>query len=394
MTALEGRHAAISADLEGIRTAALQALGTISPRSGGAGERSLPQGSSMLAKAGDDLPPYYLIYFLFVELLRFPHYGRAEKVAWGIPFEYQGNAFFVAHHKFGVRLFAPTEAEAAKVVSLIWRAIKKAEPFFTWLAERAVSGSELNVVNRSRQLLERFEFYRDEYQRKLTEPVESDEDHIQRVRASGSAMVSDWYRPAYKRRMEAGWLGLSAIDGFFSWTEHVLIHLAILKGRVTTGKEVAKLAGAIWADKFKAALDIANAETKTFYDNLAAIRCQFRNFNAHGAFGKQGEAFSFHSGAGAVPVRLTDKPERPAFSFSLDEEIPEAKAIQEIERFIGFLRRTECAALSYIQDSDLPTILSYTTDGTYQQAMGSVENMEALVRRLTREWEQAANMDW
>ena len=62
--------------------------------------------------------------------------------------------------------------------------------------------------------------------------------------------------------------------------------------------------------------------------------------------------------------------------------------------FIGFLRTTECTALSYIQDSDLPTILSYATDGTYQQAMASVENMEALVRRLTHEWENAANMDW
>ena len=45
--------------------------------------------------------------------------------------------------------------------------------------------------------------------------------------------------------------------------------------------------------------------------------------------------------AGAVPVRLTDKPERPAFSFGLDEEIPEAKAIQDVEMFIGFLRTTE-----------------------------------------------------
>jgi hypothetical protein len=29
---------------------------------------------------------------------------------------------------------------------------------------------------------------------------------------------------------------MAAIDAFFSWTEHMFIHLAILNGRITTGK--------------------------------------------------------------------------------------------------------------------------------------------------------------
>jgi len=331
--------------------------------------------------------------------LGFPNYDRAEKAAWAVPFDHEGKAFLVGHYKFGVRLMAEAspnaEAEAREVVCRIRRAVKEAEPFFTWLTENAVSGSALNVVNRGRQLFERFEFYLGEYNRKLDEPIESDEDHIQRVRASRSEKISDWYLPAYKHRMECGWLGLSVIDGFFSWTEHVFIHLAILKGRVTTGKEVAKLAESNWADKFKAPLDITNSEAKRFYDKLAAVRCQFRNFNAHGAFGKQGEAFSFHSGAGAVPVRLTHEPERPAFLLGLDEEIPEAKAIQLIESFITFLWNSDCApAFQHVLASDLPTILSCATDGTYQRAMASSEDMEILVKRLTHQWEQAANMDW
>jgi len=102
----------------------------------------------------------------------------------------------------------------------------------------------------------------------------------------------------------------------------------------------------------------------------------------------------FHSGAGAVPVRLTHKPQRPAFLFGLVEEIPEAKAVQVIERFVRFLRQSECAAFMYIQESDLPIILSYATDGTYHRALASVDDMEVLVKRLSHEWEQAANMDW
>ena len=36
------------------------------------------------ADAGENLPPYYLIYFLFVDLLGFKNLGRFEKVAWSI----------------------------------------------------------------------------------------------------------------------------------------------------------------------------------------------------------------------------------------------------------------------------------------------------------------------
>jgi hypothetical protein len=186
------------------------------------------------------------------------------------------------------------------------------------------------------------------------------------------------------------------IDAFFSWTEHIFIHLAILKGHLTRGAQVAKVAEGNWSDKFKKALDLANPQTKRYYDTLSDIRCQFRNFNAHGAFGKQGEAFSFHSDAGAVPVRLTYEAERPNFRLGLDEEIPEAKAIEVIENFIHFLwNKSECApAYNYLQESDLPTILTYASDGTYREAMMSVDDMGTLEKRLTLEWNCAANMDW
>lgn len=61
-----------------------------------------------------------------------------------------------------------------------------------------------------------------------------------------------------------------------------------------------------WNAKFKAALDISDKDTKAHYDKLLDLRAQVRNFVAHGAFGKEGKAFRFHSGAGSVPVLLTN----------------------------------------------------------------------------------------
>lgn len=72
--------------------------------------------------------------------------------------------------------------------------------------------------------------------------------------------------PALALRKRAEWLALSAIDSFFSWTEHVFIHCAILNGKAITGEDVADLADNEWANKFKAAININERESKEFYD--------------------------------------------------------------------------------------------------------------------------------
>ena len=86
----------------------------------------------------------------------------------------------------------------------------------------------------------------------------------------------------------------------------MLIHIAILQGKLKTGEGVADLAAAQWSEKVKTAIGLADAKVKWLFDELLTIRRQIRNYMARSAFGKQGEAFQFHSSAGAVPVNLTD----------------------------------------------------------------------------------------
>jgi len=53
---LQGKQMLIPRELEGVRVAALQALGNIHPRNAKATEMAGSRGASMLTKAGDDLP--------------------------------------------------------------------------------------------------------------------------------------------------------------------------------------------------------------------------------------------------------------------------------------------------------------------------------------------------
>ena len=71
-------------------------------------------------------------------------------------------------------------------------------------------------------------------------------------------------------------MALSAVDAFFSWTEHIFIHMAILSGKVITGEDVANLADNEWPIKFKYAIDIDSEGTRPYYDQLVTVKRQLR----------------------------------------------------------------------------------------------------------------------
>jgi hypothetical protein len=356
--------------------------------------------------AGRDLPHYYLVYFLLVELLRFPDLGKFEKIAWSVPIDFEGAIYLVEHRKLGVGIFCENpdahEDEAKRIVSLIMKGVKVADPFFRSIADDAVNQSRVNVKNNSSLLFRRYEHLRDRFHETWAEATARKgevETHTRTRQISGSSnpiKEVEHRFPAFKLMQEARWIGIAAIDAFFAWTEHVLIHLAIIQGRVTTGNEVASLIGAEWQEKYKKALDIRDKESKRFYDSLGTFRRQIRNYMAHGAFGKQGEAFSFHSDAGAVPVMLDEVRGNIRFSLLSGEvEFEEQIALSTIEEFIAYLwSGPRQPARTYIQDADLPLILTFASDGTYKDAMKSVEDMERFAHGLAMQFDNARNMDW
>jgi hypothetical protein len=48
----------------------------------------------------------------------------------------------------------------------------------------------------------------------------------------------------------------------------------------------------------------------------------------------------------------------------------------------------------YIQQSQLPVVLTMAVDGTYAGAMQSLEEMKQFVNHLAGQFDRAANMDW
>jgi len=117
--------------------------------------------------AGRQLPPYYLCYFLLVDLLEFKNLGQFEKVSWSVPIDFNGTAYLVEHRKFGVGVFTQEsetqESEAGEIVKRIKKAINMAKPYFEWKASEAAKQSHLNVVNHSNRLYDRYGYFSEQY---------------------------------------------------------------------------------------------------------------------------------------------------------------------------------------------------------------------------------------
>jgi len=397
-------------ELEDVHKKALDALKDVEPA--GPPRSSAESNALMLAartNGGRSLPEYYLVYFLLVDLLGYQNLGRWEKVAWIIPVRHQDRLYSIEHRKFGIGIFAPNhdpaarmsgnpsdqaESDAREIAAAINKAASIAEPYFEWRAKQAASTSQLNVVNVSGDLFDRYMFFRDKFF-SLTEEAErrKDERHIVKETLPSGIELTSGSFPAYELRRDAKWNAQAAIEAFFSWTEHSFIHLAILQRHLHNGEKVATLAAADWKAKFKEALDLSHPETKSHYDRLLDLRAQIRNFMAHGAFGKRGEAFLFHSGAGAVPVLLTQS-QRHRYALTARPAFDESVAITDIDAFIEHLWSGSRAPAKIYIFSELPSILTYVEDGTYERAMRSEEDMTELVDYLSNSFNNAGNMDW
>ena len=75
--------------------------------------------------------------------------------------------------------------------------------------------------------------------------------------------------------------------------------------------------------------------------------------------------------------------------------IDPTQAFDIIARFESLLwTGWRAGAKLYIQDYELPTILSMAADGTYERAMSSEQTMVDFTEQLAKRIDDAANMDW
>ena len=172
------------------------------------------------------------------------------------------------------------------------------------------------------------------------------------------------------------------------------MHIAVLQGKLTTGSEVAELVRNEWTAKCKLVLDLSDADDKAAFDEISQLKSTLRNYVVHGSFGRDGAMFHFHSRVGAIPLRLLDQKSNHEFAFGSGLTETGIEDFEKIDRFTERLFFGNRSPAKIYIDSGLPTILSYTKNGRYQTAMVDDYKMEEFANHLSREHDDAANMDF
>lgn len=358
---------------------------------------------SLRTDYGNRLPEYYLVYMLLVDLLRFDAFGPFDKVAWSIPIEFDGRVYLVEHRQRGLGVFAPrfpdAELQVAKILRRISNAISTAEPYFRWRARRAIENSQVSVTNLSSRLYDRYCFFLEQYRLKCRE-AEENAGRVERTYYR-NGIIGESY-PEVQLRREIEWLAFSVIDSFFSWSEHIFVHLAILRGKCTTAAEVEELMTAgDWSHKFEKALDKADHDVTRYHGDLVEMRRMFRNFAAHGAFGTNREGFVFYSGAGAVPMTLSHLDGEHSYHFGGEFDhfrsgvsFVGQEQVELMEDFIEFIRSGPLAPAWIYLDAGLsPSLLAAERNRLYS-AMESEDAMDRLVEVESYFMDKYANMEY
>lgn len=329
--------------------------------------RFIKSSYSTRSNTGRSLPEYYLVYFLLVELLGFKDLGRMEKVAWEIPIDFKGKGYLIAHKKFGLGLFLgkdEDEDDAEEIVNLIKSAIGRADLFYSWKVDQKIKTSSINIKNEYQYLLDRYYFFR---------TLSFDKKESTR---------------------EGSWLAISAVEAFFSWTEHAFILMAVLQSKIENGEDFVRISKEEWKKKFQVCISLNSRDADSHFNRLLRVKDDVRNYMAHGSFGREGETFHFHSKVGAVPVAIS-KIKNQKLSMVTRLYVSPQEILKELDDFIDFFHQDERKrALKYIKNTDYPINLGYVVDGTFKRALESDEDMEVLIKEVDAILFQSWNMEW
>ena len=341
---------------------------------------------------------YYLIFLMLVDLLEYEYFGPYEKIAYGIPIEFDGLSYSINYQKFGMRIECSEGGDGANFYKIIRKGIKAAKPYFLWRAEQASTSSNLNLESKCPILWSKYQYLK-EQSKQLLDKFEKDKDKPKVEKGyndDGSLRYSSVSFPAYQFLEQGRWIHEAAVDAFFAWCEHALVHIAILMGHLKTGKEIASLLKGEFAPKCKLVLDLSSPDDKTAYDDILLLRNELRNFVAHGSFGKDGAAFTFHTATGAIPLKILDNKSRSDFSFSFGGAASRDWEMDylRIDNFLKQLWENGKSPAKQYLETGFPCILTYAAKGTYKKAMASEAKMQNFLEHLGRCIDNAANMDF
>jgi hypothetical protein len=341
-----------------------------------------------------------LVLFALRDIMGFRSAGVGEKVRWSVYAQVNGEPLTFELYKFGFVIGHRERTSTAlleRVEKQLSSSLRFLEPMLSACAKAQIYDGNLTVVNRIAVFDNRYRYFR-ELADKAFLPAEHDRSPTT-DRVEGP-ILGDMSRRLneYLGRSEEGYFASGAmVDAYFSRLEHHVLLLRAFVGRSLEEGGFKRFLEMTWNERLREV--VGNEPGKKWgrlLGKLREVKATIRNPLAHGGIENDDGAFYFHMPrVGAIPGNLSRHRGRLQTSFFPIAELEHAEICNLFDEIDVFLAEGQLKLPSEFIRAGLDAQFDEKGLARFAAALADgPEAVEALISKLSREWERHANMDY
>lgn len=372
-------------------------------------ESGLPEGRDPWSLRGGRADPKLfpvpeLVLFALRDVMGFRWSGVGEKVRWSIYATVSGEPFVFELRKFGFAIDHREEVPPAllrRVEGQLSCSLKLLEPLLAQYAKAQIANGNLTLANRMGEFNNRYGYFRGLADRAFAPdpqppvPLEPPAET-----AGGPKVFADLtarMNHDLKRQQEGYFASAAMVDAYFSRLEHRVLLLRAFIGRPLATGDFEAFLDLGWDERLREVADFdADPKRAQLLGRLRDVKATIRNPLAHGGVENDGGAFYFHMPRiGAIPANLSRYRGRLRMSFFPIADATHAETCALFDEVDAVLAEGALELPNEFVQWGIDPQFDGDTVTLYAEALaGGAKAVEALIDRLSHEWERHTNMDY
>jgi hypothetical protein len=372
-------------------------------------ESGLPQSCDRWKLRGSRPDPKFfpvpeLVLLALRDVMGFSWSSQGEKVRWSVYATVEGEPFVFEQRKFGFAIDHRDGIEASflgRVTCQLSSSLKFLEPALQDLAKEQIDEGNFTLKNRHAEFDNRYRYFREMADTAFGTAPDAPVDISPWAGIPKDIDVFAGLSGQLNRALahaQTGYFASGAmVDAYFSKLEHRVLLLRAFIGRPLATGDFKTFLNRSWDARWREVANFdADPASGRLLGRLRDVKATIRNPLAHGGVENDGGAFYFHMpGIGAIPANLSRYQGRLRTSFFPISDTTHTQIcalFDEVDTLLG--QGPLELPNEFVQAGVDPQFDSKSIKRYAKALAGGAEAVEALVDRLSHEWERHVNYEY
>jgi hypothetical protein len=343
-----------------------------------------------------DVPVPTLVHLLGV-LINYPTAGRAEKVAWSLYAQIDGEQVILEHRKFGFTICRQPASKVAvsRIVGQLKTAIKLVEAWLEPHARSQIDTGHATIANKFSEFDRRYRYFRGAADDAFAKAAAPPAPPAPGKGLDGLRLAMSSYNAGVRHQHEGFFNSTAMVDAYFSRLEHWLTLLLAFRGRPLPASGLVGFLASKWDAKLTEILPPSTRTRETALGEMRALKARVRNPFAHGGVENDYGSLFFHlNGFGAIPGNFTRFRDSVRFQFIPIEHDDHQDHCSLFDRLDALLGQDDLELPNFLVGEGIDPALDPTSLGHYAMAVSSQAEAADYSRHWNDQWERDTNMDF